>query len=224
MQTQDFVRSAGLLADDEEELVLRAQQGDERAFVRLVEELTPRIIMPIISRLVPNADDARDVQQEVYLQLYKSLPRFRGHSSLTTFVYRLVENVCKNAYHRNRRQPVRFTEMESHDGERPFLESLADASGDPQQQLERKELQQAIQEAIQAIPMKFRTVLVLADVEGKNYQEIAELTGMNQGTVKSRLNRARKQFQQNILQRRELFSGSTVLTGKSAKCKVQSAK
>jgi RNA polymerase sigma-70 factor (ECF subfamily) len=157
-------------------LVERLVARDERAFNEFVR-LYERRVFALVHRMLGNAAEAEDLAQEVFVQVFKAIGSFRGDSKLSTWVYRIAVNLCKN---RSKYLRVR------HSGEEEELEAIA----------ERVPLGQARhanvgQRAILAIEPDFRECLVLRDVEELSYEEIGEITGLAPGTVKSRIHRAR---------------------------------
>lgn len=192
-------------AQREEGLIRRIQRGDDAAFDRLVELCTPRVYN-LAFRLVGQAEDAQDIAQEAFLRVYHALPRFKGDSAFSTWLYRIVVNVCQDEIKRRRRRPASFSELEAGEGQDgpSFLEmaTTGETAEDTVTQRERTEI---IQQAITRLPEAFRLVLVLYDIQGFSYQEIAEVLHMNVGTVKSRLNRARNLLREQLSPARELL-------------------
>jgi len=168
------------------ELVARSKAGDVGAFTVLVKRYEDRVYN-LAYRMVGSADDASDIAQEAFLAAFEGLARFRGESAFYTWLYRVVVN--KALGHRRERSARReFTGGNEEFG--PI--DVAAAPGDPPDAvLEAREREAAIQAAIRALPDDYRTVVVLKDVEGFEYEEIAEIAGIALGTVKSRLHRAR---------------------------------
>lgn len=186
----------------EDALIRRAVQGDAVAFDRLVELYSPRVYA-LAYRLVDNPDDAQDIAQEAFLRVYHALPRYKAESAFSTWLYRIVTNACYDELKRRRRRPQPFTETETADDAR------ADAlpgGENPEDATLRHERQRAVQQAIAALPEHFRVVLVLYDLQGFSYQEIADILRQHVGTVKSRLNRARNLLREKMRDYRELFS------------------
>jgi RNA polymerase sigma-70 factor, ECF subfamily len=168
------------------ELVNRAQKGDVGAFSALVERYQGRVYN-LAFRLVSNADDAADVAQESFIAAYESLKRFRGESSFYTWLYRLVVNKALT-YRRSRDSRQEFAVG---DGETGAFLAAADGGAGPVRAVEEKERAELVQAAIAGLPGDFRAVVVLRDVEGLEYEEIADVLGVAVGTVKSRLHRGR---------------------------------
>lgn len=189
-------------AEQEEALVRRVRGGDTAAFERLVELCAPRVYN-LAYRMVNNPDDAQDIAQEAFLRVYQALPSFKGDAAFSTWLYRIVVNACYDELKRRGRRPAPFSELETDDGT-PAVEAIT--SGESAEDLLLgRERQQVVQAAIRALPEPFRLVLVLYDVQGVSYQEIADMLRTNIGTVKSRLNRARTQLREKLREARELF-------------------
>jgi RNA polymerase sigma-70 factor (ECF subfamily) len=174
----------------ERELVASCRTGDPLAFARLVE-LHEGMVFNLGARLLGDREEARDVAQEVFLQVYRMLGRFEGRSSLKTWIYRIAVNQCHNRrrfWHRRRR-----------DREQAFDEGLsagdagsaATGSSSPYEEARRRERARRVQEALLGLSFEHRCVLVLREVEGLTCDEVAVALGIPEGTVKSRLSRAR---------------------------------
>jgi RNA polymerase sigma-70 factor (ECF subfamily) len=190
-----------------EELIQRFQRGDESAFDQLVVHLGPRIA-PLISRMVTNPTDAQDATQEVFLNLYRALPTFKGQSAFFTFFYRLTLNVCVNFNKRLTRRPTLFAELDAPDADGPgFLDGLP-AADNTERTIGQQTTQRALHTAIATLPPQYRDTFVMHYMQDLPLQTIAATMDVPEGTVKSRLNRARKLMQEKILAQRELFAPS----------------
>lgn len=190
-------------AQPEPALIRRAQQGDAAAFDRLVELFSTRVFN-LAYRMLGHADDAHDVAQEAFLRVYDALPRFRGDSAFSTWLYRIVMNTCHDELNRRRRRPPTLTELEIADieGTAPVEVAAAEDTEDLVLSAERRRVLHA---AIAALPEIYRAVLVLYDLQGFSYDEMTQILKVNLGTVKSRLNRARTMLRENLSAQRELF-------------------
>lgn len=166
------------------ELVSRARGGDVAAFTELVRRYETRI-WNLAYRLVSNADDAADVAQETFLAAFEGLKRFRAESSFYTWLYRIAVN--RALAHR----AARAGRRDAAAGDGAALETAADGGAGPEASAAARERSAAIDTAIRRLPEDFRAVVVLKDVEGLEYEEIAEALGIALGTVKSRLHRGR---------------------------------
>lgn len=175
---------------DELALIQEARNGDLNAFNRLVlayQDMAYHLAM----RMLSDPDQAEDVTQTAFLSAYRHLSSFRG-GSFKAWVMRMVTNACYDELRRRQRHPS--TPLEPLDDEDETIESpswLADDGLSPEEQLEQKELDRAIQRCLQQLDEEFRAVVVFIDLQGMDYQEVAEILGKPLGTVKSRLARAR---------------------------------
>lgn len=190
--TGEMSLEAGSLAGavPEAELVASCRSGDPEAFARLVR-LHEGMVVNLAARLLGEVEEARDVAQEVFLQVYKMLGRFEGRSSLKTWIYRIAVNQCHN-----RR---RFWRRRRRDREGPLDERLlapVPPAGSrplsPFDEAVRAERARSVQAALLRLPFGHRSVLVLREVEGLTCAEVAGALGIPEGTVKSRLSRARE--------------------------------
>ncbi|BAJ64976.1 RNA polymerase sigma factor [Anaerolinea thermophila] len=175
---------------DELALIQEARNGDLNAFNRLVlayQDMAYHLAM----RMLSDPDQAEDVTQTAFLSAYRHLSSFRG-GSFKAWVMRMVTNACYDELRRRQRHPS--TPLEPLDDDDETIESpswLADDGLSPEEQLEQKELDRAIQRCLQQLDEEFRAVVVFIDLQGMDYQEVAEILGKPLGTVKSRLARAR---------------------------------
>jgi len=191
-----------LNASDLGELVARAQASDRKAFDRLVDE-TYSMAYATAYRLIGDPDGACDATQDAYVRAYASLRTFRGNSTFTTWLYRIVVNVSLDHLRRRARAPEPLTA--AFDEEEPREIEVVDHSADPQGDVERRERQALVLKALQQMSDDHRTVLVLFDLNGLAYEEIAEVLQVPLGTVKSRLNRARLALRDAMREDAELF-------------------
>lgn len=182
------------------DLVARALASDAEAFDRLVDE-SYAMAYATAYRLIGDADAASDATQEAFVRAYTSLRTFRGTSSFMTWLYRIVVNVSLDMLRRRSRAPERL--VEDADPDRTI--AMIDPSQDVQGHVERHERQAAVLRALQRLSHDHRTVLVLFDLNGLAYEEIAEVLGVPLGTVKSRLNRARLALREALRDDMELF-------------------
>lgn len=196
----------------DELLVERAKRGDVEAFEQLIGQYEKKVFNEAY-RLTNNRDDASDIAQEAFVRVYTSLSEFRGESSFATWLQRIVRNACYDEYRKRQRQrSVSLDESVAvEDG--ALTRQLADAADGPEQALERVETQRVVQESINQLEEEYRTVLVMRDIQGYAYNEISELLGINLGTVKSRLNRARNALKEK-LGKMELFGRRDVYSGR----------
>lgn len=179
--------------ETESVLIAKCMDGNLEAFDRLMEIHQSRIYN-LTYRMMGGKEDASDLTQETFLRAFNSLNRFRGSSSFSTWLYRIACNLCLDEIKRQKRQKARVvdsTVQTADDEEIDLIEQTGDSSWDPQEVLIRRERQEMIQQAIATLPEHQRATLVLYDIQGEPYEEIAQALDISIGTVKSRLNRAR---------------------------------
>lgn len=195
-------------------LVERAKRGDVEAFEQLISQYEKKVVNTAY-RLTGNIEDAMDVAQEAFIRAYSSIPEFRGDSSFATWLFRIVHNACLDELRKRKRQRVTSLDepVQSSDGEMERQLAVANSSDGPEEALERVEVQRAVQESINALDEEYRIVIVMRDIQGYSYNEIAETLGINLGTVKSRLNRARNALKE-MFGRRELLEPKVVYSGR----------
>jgi RNA polymerase sigma-70 factor (ECF subfamily) len=189
---------------DEPALIRDAQRGDLDAFNSLVLAYQDTVYNTAL-RILSDEDLAADASQEAFLSAFRALNSYRG-GSFRAWLLRTVTNACYDELRRKKRRPTTPLEPDSDDGEE--VESprwLADPSASPEQQLEREELEHAIQHCLDALPADFRTVVVLADIQGLDYTEVARAARVPLGTIKSRLARARLRLRECLQAFRELL-------------------
>jgi RNA polymerase sigma-70 factor (ECF subfamily) len=165
-------------------LVLAFQRGEKAAFDRLAGKHKD-MVFNLCYRMTGDYDDAGDCAQEALIRAYRSLHRFRLEAGFSTWLYKIALNTCRNYLTSLRRRAARFVT-------RPGgLEAADPRALNPHLSLEKREREETVQQALDSLPERLKTLVVLRDVEGRSYEEIASLTGMKLGTVKSRLQRAR---------------------------------
>lgn len=174
----------------EQELVARAQRGDQEAFARLVEADQNKIYT-LALRLTGHPEDAADLAQEAFLRAWRSLPSFQGDSSFSTWLYRLASNLCIDFLRREkRRKSAAAVSLDDEEENAPPLE-VPDHRFTPESELERRELRAAVARGLSQLSDDHRQVLVLRELDGLSYAEIAARLELEEGTVKSRIARAR---------------------------------
>ena len=197
---------------DEKQLVKRAKRGDQAAF-RVLMERYKRKVFAIAYGMVRNPETAMDISQEVFIKVHRYLKNFQGTSSFYTWLYRITVNMSIDFIRKLKRQETvdyndALQRREPDDFEALLLPSKLNTN--PLESFDRKELGKHIQAAFNSLGEKHRTVLVLREVEGLSYEEIARVVKINKGTVMSRLHHARRNFQealhQYLQERGESFS------------------
>lgn len=178
----------------EARFIERLRAHDERAFNELVETYEQRVFR-LVFRMLGRRDEAEDMAQEVFVQVFKAVGTFRGESKLSTWVYRIAVNLCKNRIkYLARRHEGAQQELEPVAERAPLSQAKGVTFGDvarPDHMVEGYQMETIVKRCIAEIDPDFREVLVLRDVEDLSYEEIGEITGLPEGTVKSRIHRAR---------------------------------
>ena len=178
--------------EEEYALVQRIQSGDSDAFAVLMD-LYQKQVYHLALRTVGNPEDAADMTQEAFLRAYRAIGSFRGDSKLSVWLYRLTQNVCIDFLRSRGRRPAVSLTVENEEDEVQELD-VADDRFDPEVQYQRKALRDAVRRGLDELPEDYRTILVLREINGLSYAEIGEQLQLEEGTVKSRLVRARKKL------------------------------
>ena len=181
----------------DDELVVRLQRGDEWAFQLLVRRFRKKLFA-IALGITLDAEESRDIVQEVFLQVHRSIYQFRGDAALPTWLHRITVNRCLNWKRRWARRLKWLQRPMDRSDKRPQAEVESDAPS-PEALLVDTQTRQQIDSALRQLPDQARTVFVLREVEGLSYEAIAHVTGIKIGTVRSRLFHARRRLQE-ILQ------------------------
>jgi RNA polymerase sigma-70 factor (ECF subfamily) len=182
-------------------LVSAALAGDSDSFNQLVERYQNRAY-GLCFRMLGDSDAAADVAQDAFISAYRHLPSLRGE--FRPWLMRIVANACRDVLRSNKRHPSVSLDTNPRDEDESPALQIADSNPNPEEHLMRAEMHRTISVALLQIPQDQRTVVILSDIDGMSYDEIAEVTGANIGTVKSRLNRARARLRE-IFTEAELF-------------------
>jgi len=173
------------------ELVARVQRGDKKAFELLMLKYQ-RKILRLLSRFIRDPSEIEDVAQEAFIKAYRALPQFRGESAFYTWLYRIAINTAKNHLVASGRRPSSPSEYENEDGETfDETDNLSDINT-PESMMATREIAETVNSAIDALPEELRTAIVLREIEGMSYEDIAQSMGCPIGTVRSRIFRARE--------------------------------
>ena len=176
---------------------MRFYARDESAFNELVITYQRRVFA-LVFRMLGRREEAEDLAQEVFVQVFKAIDQFRGDSKLSTWIYRIAVNLCKNrTKYLSRRHANDQDDVDAMADRLPFSAAKGVSVGGisrPDELVEGMQLEVVVKRAIAQIEPEFREVLILRDVEDMSYEEIAEVTGLADGTVKSRIHRARAQL------------------------------
>jgi RNA polymerase sigma-70 factor (ECF subfamily) len=176
---------------EEAAVVEQLKAGSEEAFAWLISRYQ-QPLYSLIYRILPNPGDAADITQEVFVKVFRGIGHFHGEASLRTWIYRIALHEALNQrrwWSRHQKQQV--TINEDTDEQHPVGETLVDTHDSPFDAAAHAEIAARVEAAIREVPEPFRTVVVLRDIEGFGYEEIAEILNANLGTVKSRLMRGR---------------------------------
>lgn len=188
----------------EAELIQAARSGDQEAFARLVETHQGKVYA-LAYRMTGNREDAADLTQEAFLNAWRGLASFQSQSAFATWLYRLTSNACIDFLRREKRRSALSITVEDDAQERQA--EIPDLRHSPEQELERQESRQAVRQGLAALSSEHREVLVLRELEGLSYQEIAQQLGLEEGTVKSRIAWARMSLREFLLKSGN-FSGA----------------
>lgn len=192
--TERGLRQRGDQMTREEELrtVESVLGGDVNAFETLVLSYEKNVYN-LALRMVMNPEDASDMAQEAFIRAYNSLASFRGESKFSVWLYRIVSNVCLDFLRSRSRHPTVSLSVENDEGEETELD-IPDESQSPEALLERRLTRDSVRRGLDALSEEYRQILLLREIQGLSYDEIAETLSMELGTVKSRIFRARKKL------------------------------
>ena len=196
------LEAAGVLSADETQFVLRLRANSDVAYDELVRTYsTP--LYHVACRMLADPGEAADVTQDIFVKVFRNIQRFRGQSSLKTWIFRIAFSEILNRLRWSRRRHRQYTisldavgKNGAHEG---ALVQVPDARPTPEVVLERKEREEAIQQALSRLSKKHRSIVVLRDIQGFSYSEISEILGVSMGTVKSRLARARREMKKCLI-------------------------
>ena len=184
-------------------LVQRAQRGEAGAFDALVRRYQHKVVK-LVMRYVRNPTEAEDIAQDAFIKAYRALPRFRGDSAFYTWLYRIAINTAKNSLASRSRNPVQLDADGGDDDDRPGLEERMIDAATPEALALTEEIRATVTAAIDQLPDDLRTAIMLRELEGLSYEEIAKTMDCPVGTVRSRIFRAREAVDERL---REIFDG-----------------
>ncbi len=193
---------------DELKLIKKAQKGDVSAFEKIITRYQS-VVYSVSYRYADNTDDASDMAQEIFLKMFRTINSFKFRSRFSTWIYRVATNTCLDLL-KKRRSSVSESAYsydggyEDLDGNQNFAE-VEDTRFMPDKKAEEAETKDVINRAISRLPDDHRTAVILRDIRGLSYEEIADITDCSVGTVKSRISRARKNLREILSEDRELF-------------------
>ena len=181
------------MTPDDERRAIEAVLGGDASRFELLVLAHEKGIYNLCLRMLGNEQDALDASQEAFFKAYRALDSFRGESRFSTWLYRLASNVCLDMLRKRPDAPELSAEDEA------LSASLRDTAPSPQEALEKCELRDTVAKALDALPADFRQAVVLRDVNGLSYEEIAAVTGLEAGTVKSRIFRGRRKLAEALM-------------------------
>lgn len=187
-------------AGGDAQFIERLRAGEAAAFDRLVQERSGDVYA-LLYRLTEDAEEARDLTQETFLRVFQSIDRFRGDADLKTWIYRIAINQARNRWRwwRRRRRDVTISlDAESARDEQPLSARLRDGRIDPEQETLLREREVVLRRALHTLGRVYREVVILRDVEGLSYEEVAATLEIGVGTVKSRLSRGRQELRRKL--------------------------
>jgi RNA polymerase sigma-70 factor (ECF subfamily) len=191
-------------------LVRRVQKGDKAAFDALVLKYQHKVLK-LVQRYVRNPAEAEDIAQEAFIKAYRALPAFRGDSAFYTWLYRIAINTAKNSLVASRRRPVSY-DLDLQDGTQVQAQARLSDGETPEALALTDEIRRTVNEAIEALPDDLRLAIVLRELEGLSYEDIARTMECPVGTVRSRIFRAREAIDRSL---REVFDGGLGRIGDS---------
>ena len=180
----------------DQRLVVKVQKGDKTAFDVLVLKYQHKVIK-VIMRYVRDPSEAMDVAQEAFLKAYRAMPRFRGDSAFYTWLYRIAINTAKNHLVAARRRPLDY-DLDPQDPDQYDMQGRLSDGDTPEGLVLSEEIKDTVNRAIQNLPEDLRTAIILREVEGMSYDEIAQTMECPVGTVRSRIFRAREAIDKKL--------------------------
>ncbi|NMA24203.1 MAG: sigma-70 family RNA polymerase sigma factor [Clostridiales bacterium] len=201
-----------MTALEELAIIERVRNGESDAFEALVLE-NQKKVYNLALKMTGNDNDALDISQEAFIRAFTGLKNFRGESRFSVWLYRLTYNLSIDFIRKNQRNPAFSLTYIDDRGDYSDYE-IPDLSCEPEKEIERKELREAISKGISELPEKHREILIMREITGMSYEDIAKTLGLNEGTVKSRLSRARKGLVFILNKYGTFFEGSRHKSGK----------
>ena len=192
------------MEQNEQKLIARASGGDPAAFNQLMAMHEKRMYA-VALRMFANREDAQDCLQEAMLRVYRAIGSFKGQSSFSTWVYRITMNTCLDELRRKKNRPNTSLDNLLDQGWSP-----SDGGNAPERSAIQTETRQMLAGAIRELPEDMRSAIVLRDVQGYSYDEIAQMLDVNVGTIKSRISRGREKLREKLSKRTELFDTNGV--------------
>jgi RNA polymerase sigma-70 factor (ECF subfamily) len=192
----DETRPSAGVEQSDLELVKRAQRGERGAFDLLVLRYQHKVVK-LVARLLRDPAEAEDVAQEAFVKAYRALGSFRGDSAFYTWLYRIAVNTARNSIASRQRRPLDY-EADLSENEQSAVESRMRHTDTPEANVLSEEIHRTVNRAVEELPEDLRTAIILREVEGLSYEEIAQAMDCPVGTVRSRIFRAREAIDRNL--------------------------
>ena len=193
--------------ENEKNLVEKSAEGDIDAFETLIQSHQKKVYN-IALRMTKNPEDAQELSQDAFVRAFIAIKKFRGDSSFATWLYRITMNVCTDFLRKRNKASVISIEQSVYESQQTM--QLADNEPGPDEISEKNQLKKLVKEAMDLLPPEHREVLILRDLLDMTYKDIANTLSINEGTIKSRINRARENLKKVITSRSELFQDYVV--------------
>ena len=191
------------MIENEGQLIAKAKTGDIEAFEQLIEGYQKKVFN-IALKTIGNYDDASELAQEALIRVFKSIKTFKEESSFSTWIYRITTNVCLDELRKRKNRKVISIDENINHEDNEIKVQIEDDKPTPDIAAEKNELKRVVNSAIQCLSDEHRTMIVLRDIEGFSYEEIARFAKCPEGTVKSRINRARQALKGLLKKKKEL--------------------
>lgn len=189
---------------DESALIKKVKDGDLEAFSELVKQYEKRAFN-FAYRTLKDTHLAEDATQEAFLRVYSKIDTFRGNSSFSTWFYTILNNICLDFLRKKSRSPDTVSIGQTSSDDEEYELQIEDKSPTPHESLEKKDANALLEQALSELSYEHRVVIILRDIEGREYEEIAKILNISLGTVKSRLSRARLSLRKILEKEKELF-------------------
>lgn len=186
----------------EKDLIAKAKQGDMQAFEALILK-HEKIVYNVALRMMDHSEDAKDISQEVFLKAYRNIKNFDERAAFSTWLYRITYNTCIDEMRKRKGKQSYSLEEEMENEEGSMQRQIADEGETPEESILREEQKSEIIQALESLSAEHKAAIILRDIKGLSYEEIAEILDLSLGTVKSRISRARNQLKSEILKSRE---------------------
>ena len=184
--------------DEEKSIIARVLAGDTEAFEALVLE-NQKQVYNLALRMTGSEEDANDIAQEAFIRAFRSLASFRGDSKFSVWLYRLTSNICLDFLRSRRRKKTVSMSWFAADDDEPAELEIPDERFSPEARLERTELRESVRRGLDSLSPEYREILLLREINGLSYDEISRALNLEEGTVKSRIFRARKKLSEFLI-------------------------